>query len=85
MEYCLKCLEPLNEKSELQWHLSCSKKFFNRDTPPLISLNKETFEELAIEASRTKVPLRAFKKIITYILSNNEKSEHFLVNINRIY
>jgi serine/threonine-protein kinase HipA len=74
VQYCLKCLEPLNEKSELQWHLSCSKKFFNRDNPPLFSLDKKTFEELAIEASRVKSTITGVQRKLSIHLSNNENS-----------
>ncbi len=72
MEYCLKRLEALNEKSELQWHLSCSKKFFNRDTPPLISLDNETFEELAIEASRGKSTITGVQRKLSLNFTNDE-------------
>jgi serine/threonine-protein kinase HipA len=46
---CLYCYEPLLSKEEIiqEFHSSCSKRFFNKSTPPLLNYTKENISELA--------------------------------------
>jgi serine/threonine-protein kinase HipA len=50
----LYCYEPLIE-NEIDFHQKCSKKFFGYNTAPLLELDKNRIEELALESLKRKI------------------------------
>lgn len=49
MSKCLYCYNKL-EAGEQDFHLSCSKKFFGSQIPPIVDLDMKRIKELAVEA-----------------------------------
>lgn len=49
MNKCLYCYNKL-EVGEEDFHLACSKKFFNSQIPPLVDLDMKRIKELAVDA-----------------------------------
>ena len=51
---CLYCYQPLQE-NEVDFHPSCSKKFFGQPVPPLLPYTEQQMETLALEVIRSQV------------------------------
>ena len=74
MKYCLKCLEPLDSSTTVQWHQGCSQKMFGTKTPPELEINEDILESLAYEAVRKGVNVTGVQKKLSLNLDNTERN-----------
>lgn len=72
---CLYCYQILSE-NEIDFHASCSRKFFGQSTPPELSYTENQMEELATQIIRSQVAVTGVQPKISLELSlGSKKSE----------
>jgi len=79
---CLFCYEQLNE-NENDFHHSCSKKFFNSTSAPLVDLDKNKIEELAIDSLKRRISLPGVqpKLSLDFIKESERKTRLTIVDL----
>jgi serine/threonine-protein kinase HipA len=71
---CLYCYQPL-AGGEIDFHTSCSKKFFSVPTPPELPYGIEEMENLATEVIRSKVSLTGVQPKFSLDIAASKKDE----------
>ncbi len=71
---CLYCYQPLTE-GEVDFHTSCSKKFFGQPTPPELPYGIEEMEKLATEVIRSKVSVTGVQPKFSLDIATSKKDE----------
>jgi len=74
MSRCLYCYQPL-EKSETDFHPSCSKKIFGQAIPPLLPYSEAQMEELAKEVIRSQITITGVQPKLSLELVKGETKQ----------
>ena len=74
MSRCLYCYQPLG-KQEIDFHPSCSRKFFGLLIPPLIPYTEAQMEELALQVVKSQMTVTGVQPKISLGLARREDKE----------
>lgn len=74
MKKCLFCYSPL-EKSEIDFHLTCSKKFFGQETPPDLPYSETDLEPLALQVIQSQTAITGVQAKLSLHISDNQQEK----------
>src|SRR5688572_19223696 len=71
---CLYCYQPLN-KTEIDFHATCSKKIFGVPLPPLLTYTSKQMGELATEIVKTQMTVTGVQPKLSLHIASGKKKE----------
>jgi serine/threonine-protein kinase HipA len=72
IKQCLYCYKPLND-DQFDFHPTCSKQFFNVETPPVLSLSKEELLDMANKLTALSVTIPGVQPKLSLNLQTDPK------------
>lgn len=69
---CLYCYQELDADAASEYHAKCSKAFYGRTTPPLLSIDEKSLEEMAKEIVKLRITIPGVQPKLSLTLQENK-------------